>query len=172
MGVFDLFFNFFFGIFFLLSIGVVIFGVLIIFKPLLADHQSPILEPWATRVLGIILVALGLGLFMYTSRYLFEVQWPDIQLISASAVILFFSIMGILTILGRPFLAANLIPKSLSRRALLGIFSITCGVLGFFRLSEDYWPKPGDVQDLIVLAIFFLLFFSPVLISRLRRQGN
>lgn len=173
MGIFDLFFNIFSGLFFLLSIGAVIFGVLLIFKPLLANYQSPILEPSAMRLLGIVLVAMGSELIMSTSRYLFKVEWLDTQyLIGASAFLLFCSVAGILTIVGRPFLAANLIPKSLSRRVLLGTFIITCGILGFFRLSDDYWPIPENIQDLIVAAILFLAVFTPVFASRIRKQAN
>ena len=118
-------------------------------------------------------MAIALELFMSQSRYLFKVEWPDTQyLISASACLLLFRVMGIFTVIGRPFLAANLIPKITSKRLLLGASFIVIGFLGFFKLSEDYWPVPKTIQDLIFWAMFFLLFFSPVLISRLRKQAN
>ena len=105
--------------------------------------------------------------FLFTGK-LFGMDY----LATASAFLLFFTVMGIAIILERPFLATNFIPKIISRRLLLGTLFIVFGFLLFFKLSEDYWPVPETMQDLIFWAIFILLISSPVLMSRLRKQAN
>ncbi len=173
MDFLDIFFNIVFGVFLLLGIGSIFFGILMVFKPSLISRQPPVLHDSGFRVSGIFFVIVGVEFTMKNARYLFDVDWPDTHyLISASAFLLFFVVIGILTVLGRPFLATNLIPKITSKRLLLGSSFIVFGFLCFFKLSEDYWPVPETIQDLIFWAMFFLLFFSPVLLSRLRKQAN
>ncbi len=173
MGIFDLFFSIIFGIFFLLSIGAIIYGIWILFRPSSVKNQPPVIEYAAVRLFGIVLMAMGSELFIDASGNLFKVEWPDTQgLIGASTVLLFFSILGVLTAVGRPFLASNLIPESLSSRVFSGIFFVTFGILAFFWLSEDYWPIPDNIEDLIVFAILFSVIFTPVFLSHIRKQAN
>lgn len=173
MDFLDIFFKLVFGVFLLLGIGSIIFGILMVFKPSLISRQSPVLHDSGLRLSGFFFVIVGVEFTMKNTRYLFDVDWPDTHyLISASAFLILFVVIGIMTVLGRPFLAANLTPKITSRRWLLGSSFIVFGFLCFFKLSEDYWPVPETMQDLIFWAIFFLLISSPVFMSRLRKQAN
>jgi hypothetical protein len=61
--------------------------------------------------------------------------------------------------------------EPIAARVMSALF-IVFGFLLFFKLSEDYWPVPETMQDLIFWAIFFLLISSPVFMSRLRKQAN
>lgn len=157
----------------LLALALVALGIYIIKKSSQKPQQPSLVEPFAIRFMGGVAIIGGLEMLFRYAHFLFTSKLFGMNyLATASAFLLFFTIMSIATILGRPFLATNFIPKIISRRLLLGALFIVFGFLLFFKLSEDYWPVPETMQDLIFWAIFFLLISSPVLMSRLRKQAS
>ena len=160
-------------LFALLGLAIIILGVYILLKGPIKYQPPPLLEPIAARLTGGVAIIGGLEMLFRNAYFLFTGKLFGMDyLATASAFLLFFTVMGIAIIVERPFLATNFIPKAISRRLFLGTLFIVFGFLLFFKLSEDYWPVPETMQDLIFWAIFFLLISSPMLISRLRKQAN
>lgn len=173
MEFWDSVFNVINFLFALLGLAIIILGAYILLKGPIKNQQPPLLEPIAARLMGGVVIISGLEmLFRYAYFLVTGKLFGMNYLATASAFLLFFTVMGIAIILERPFLATNFIPKIISRRLLLGALFIVFGFLLFFKLSEDYWPVPETMQDLIFWAIFFLLISSPVLMSRLRKPAN
>lgn len=173
MDFLDIFFNIFFGLFLLLGVGSIIFGILMIFKPSFIRRQPPVLSDLGHRLSGILFVVVGLEFVIKNARYLLDVAWLDTDyLVSASAFLLFFVVIGISTVVGRPLLVTQLIPKLTSSRIFFGVLLIIWGILLFFKFSEDYWSLPDSIEDINFGALVFLLFFTIWYISRIRRQAN
>lgn len=173
MEFWDSVFNVINFLFALLSLATIILGAYILIKGPINYQPPPLVEPIAARLMGGVAIVGGLEMLFRTAYFLFTGKLFGMDyLATASAFLLFLTVMGIAIIVERPFLAANLMPKIASRRWLLGLSFIVFGFLCFFKLSEDYWPVPETIQDLIFWAIFFLLISSPVLMSRLRKQAN
>lgn len=173
MEFWDSVFNVFNFLFALLGLATIILGAYILIKGPIKYQPPPLVEPTPARLMGGVAIIGGLEMLFRNANFLFTGKLFGMDyLATASAFLLFFTVMGIAIILERPFLATNFIPKAISRRLFLGTLFIVFGFLLFFKLSEDYWPVPEIMQDLIFWAFFFLLISSPVFMSRLRKQAN
>lgn len=123
----------------LLGLAIVILGVYILFKAPIKYQPPPLVEPIAACLMGGVAIIGGLEILFGNAYLLFTGKLMGTHhLAGASAFLLFFMVMGTATILGRPFLAAKLIPKLPSKRLLLGASFIIYGFLCFFKLSEDF----------------------------------
>lgn len=86
------------------------------------------------RTVGFIVVMFGLDLCVKALND--ETLFP----FSTFFLVAFMINMGIMTVLGRPFLAQNLIPATPTKRIWLGLSIILAGVLGYLLLI--FWIFP------------------------------
>lgn len=100
------------------------------------------------RTVGFIVVMFGLDLCVKALND--EILFP----FSTFFLMAFLISMGIMTVLGRPFLAQNLIPATPIKRTWLGITIIFAGVLGYMLLIFWIFPTlPFSLSPQLQIAI-------------------
>lgn len=157
----------------LIGLALVALGIYIIKKSSQKSQQPSLVEPFAIRFMGGVVIISGLEMLVNNAYLLFTGKLMGTHhLAGASAFLLFFMIMGIATTLGRPFLVPPLIPKTINQRLFLGGLFIFVGILMFFKLSETYWQLPDAIEDIIFWLLFGLIMWAGLKSSQIRKQLN